>query len=209
MLSQNNLDTGLSKIMLDACIREPDYTEVLTQSVENWMKDDNTKYFLERDHSYQLSLLAIKNEDWMKGLYYIDKDLKNMDFGTSSHAQHHLVQKIMKNFECRQFLSIMKKIGFDDEAAIKKSIFNSIEGWMTRTPNVVYDPINIWDDIMTSRIMYLDSYGKHINGFTEELAENNRIADIKSLLYLQIANGAKEMALYDSSEKYLKRAVDE
>ena len=209
MLSQNNLDTGLSKIMLDACIREPDYTEVLTQSVENWMKDDNTKYFLERDHSYQLSLLAIKNEDWMKGLYYIDKDLKNMDFGTSSHAQHHLVQKIKKNFECRQFLSIMKKIGFDDEAAIKKSIFNSIEGWMTRTPNVVYDPINIWDDIMTSRIMYLDSYGKHINGFTEELAENNRIADIKSLLYLQIANGAKEMALYDSSEKYLKRAVDE
>lgn len=209
MLGQNTIDTNLSKIMLDACIRVPAYVDKLSTSVNQWMKDENIKYFLERDHSYQLSLLAIKTEDWMKGLYYIDRDLKNMDFGSSSHAQHHLVQKIMKNFECRQFLSIIKKIGFEDEVTLKSNIINSIEGWLSRTPNVVYDPINIWDDIMTSRIIYLDTYTKHITGFSDDIKANPKIADIRSLLYLQTANGAKEMVLYDSCEKYLKFAVDE
>jgi len=113
------------------------------------------------------------------------------------------------NLFYRQFLSLINKSGFEEESKLKSSIFSSIESWLTRTPNPVYDPLNVWDDIVTSRVMFVDAYSKHIKGFKEELAEKNHLADIKSLIYLQAANGAKEMALYDSSEKYLRKAVDE
>jgi hypothetical protein len=208
VLQQDKIEGSISKIMLDACIRVPAYVDKLSDSVKKWMKNDNTKYFLERDHSYQLSLLAIKQEDFMKALYYIDKDLKNINFGQSRYGQHCLVQKIMKNYECRQFLDIMKKIGFEDEETLKSQVFESIESWLKRTPNIVYDPLNVWDDIMTSRHMYLDTYEKAFTGFHDELKENKNLADIRSLLYLQTARGAKDMTLYDSSEKYLKKAVD-
>lgn len=173
------------------------------------MSNPNDKHFLEREYSYQLSLLAIQNEDWMRGLYYINRNIKNTNFGVPTHAQHYIVQKIMKNYECRQFLSLITKIGHEDELKLKSSIFDSIESWLTRTPNPIYDPLNIWDDIATSRRIYLDAYSKHIKGFKEDLANNPKIADIKSLIYLQVAIGSKEMALYDSSEKYLRKAVDE
>jgi len=84
---------------MDSCIRVPEYAEKLQNSVEKWMGNHNTKYFLEREHSYQLALLSIKSEDWMRGIYYIDKDIKNVNFGIPNHAQHYLVQKIMKNYE--------------------------------------------------------------------------------------------------------------
>lgn len=172
------------------------------------MENSNTKYFLEREHSYQLALLSIQSQDWMRGLYYIDKDIKNVNFGIPNHAQHYVVQKIMKNYECRQFLSLINKIGFEDDAKLKSSIFASIESWLTRSPNPVYDPLNVWDDIVTSRIMYLDAYTSKIKDFQKDLSEIPKIADIRSLVYLQAATGAKEMALYDSSEKYLRKAVD-
>ena len=144
----------------------------------------------------------------MRGMYYVNKDIKTVNFGIPSYAQHHIVQKIMKNYECRQFLGLISKVGFEEESKLKESIFTSIESWLTRTPNPLYDALNVWDDIATSRIMYLDAYTKHIKGFKAELAQS-KVADIRSLMYLQAANGAKEMALYDSSEKYLRKAVDE
>jgi hypothetical protein len=172
------------------------------------MENENTKYFLEREHSYQLSLLAIKSEDWMRGLYYIDKDIKNVNFGIPTHAQHYLVQKIMKNYECRQFLNLINKAGFEENNKLKSSIFSSIESWLTRTPSPVFDPLNVWDDVVTSRVMYLDAYAKRVKGFEDDLAKHPKLSDVRSLIYLQAATGAKEMALYDSSEKYLRKAVD-
>jgi len=173
------------------------------------MGNTTTKNFLERDHSYQLSLLSIQKEDWMRGLYYINKDIKTLNFGIPTYAQHYMIQKLMKNFECRQFLGQISKIGFEDEQKINSRIFSSIESWIERSPNPVYDPLKVWDDIVTSRIMYLDAYENNINGFKQQLADNPKISDIRSLVYLQAAAGAKEMALYDSSEKYLRKAVDE
>ena len=172
------------------------------------MVNVDTKNYLERDHSYQLSLLSIQKQDWMRGLYYINKDIKSLNFGIPTYAQHYMIQKLMKNFECRQFLGLISKVGFEDEQNVNSKVFESIEGWLNRTPNPVYDSLSVWDDIVTSRIMYLDNYQNCIRDFDKELEANPKIADIRSLVYLQAAAGAKEMALYDSSEKYLRKAVD-
>ena len=209
MLSNDNLDSWISRILIDSWIRVPKYSTQLKESVDWWMKNPNTKYYLEREYSYQLSILSILNEDWMRGLYYIDKDIKTVNFGVPSHAQHYVIQKIMKNYEWRQFLGLITRIGIEDEEKLKSSIFDSISSWLTRTPNPVYDPINLWDDIVTSRIIYLNAYSNSIKEFKTDLAKNDKISDIRSLIYLQAATGAKEMALYDSSEKYLRKAVDE
>mmetsp|Transcript_32053 Transcript_32053/g.31444 ORF Transcript_32053/g.31444 Transcript_32053/m.31444 type:complete len:284 (-) Transcript_32053:2858-3709(-) len=110
-LSKDNLDASVAKTLIDSCIRVPEYSDKLQVSIERWLQDKHTKNYLERDHSYQLALLCIQREDYMRGFYYINRDIKALSFGVPSHAQHHMIQKLTKNFECRQFLELITKVG--------------------------------------------------------------------------------------------------
>ena len=72
----------------------------------------------------------------------------------------------------------------------------------------------MWDDILTSRLLYIDSYKMLFNHSVQSsfddyvdnsLPEHQKdsVRDIRPILYAQCAKGAFKMGMYDSCDKYL------
>jgi hypothetical protein len=66
----------------------------------------------------------------------------------------------------------------------------------------------VWDDILTSRCLYLDLYTYKLQEtFTREVSKDRDLCDIRAILNVQCAKGSFKMGLYDSSDRFLKRAL--
>lgn len=74
------------------------------------MGDHVSKQIIEKEYSYELALsaLTIHDIDWAR--FYVEKDseflLQNWKNLThfSNHAQHHIISKIIKNYEMKEFI---------------------------------------------------------------------------------------------------------
>jgi hypothetical protein len=146
----------------------PKYCDKLKEAMERWMDDAGTKEHLEHEYCYPLALLAIQSQDWMRALYYINKDINQINFGLRDQYHHYIVQNSVNNYECREFLGLVTKIGLEDEKQLNKTIFKSMEEWLKRPPNSSYVSLDVLDDIVTSRIMYLDAYLEKLPNFKVE-----------------------------------------
>ncbi len=40
------------------------------------------------------------------------------------------------------------------EGELNEAIAKSQRGWLTRSPSVAFDSLDIWDDVITGRLMY-------------------------------------------------------
>jgi hypothetical protein len=87
-------------LMIRSQIRSESYWENLTSQVNRWMQDDYSKTMLERNFSYELSLLFLTQLDYDRARIYIEREAtellsqwKNLT-KLSQVAQHFLVQRI-------------------------------------------------------------------------------------------------------------------
>ena len=84
----------------------------------------------------------------------------------------------------------------------------SLTAWIQRMPNFAFDQLSVWDDILTSRCLYLDLYAyKFQDAFNTEVGKDRDLCDIRAILNVQCAKGSFKMGLYDSSDRFLKRAL--
>jgi len=86
-----------------------------------------------------------------------------------------------------------------------------------RAPNTSFDGLDVWDDIMTSRFLFIDLYSKQIKNFPlrqiimGEVPDSIRnpstvrISDLHLNLHIQAAKGALKMGAFDTSDRYLKK----
>ena len=92
-----------------------------------------------------------------------------------------------------------------------------MQNWVQRQPNYSFDKLNVWDDILTSRMLYMDQYKlnfKKNSDFNNQLEGRvpSRFKDIQNIgaiLYTQSAKGALRMGLLDSSNTYLLKALEQ
>lgn len=67
----------------------------------------------------------------------------------------------------------------------------------------------MWDDILTARGLFIDLYNYRMK--EEEMTRATRgdldLCDIRAILQVQCAKGTFKMGLYDSSDRFLKRAL--
>ncbi len=80
--------------------------------------------------------------------------------------------------------------------------------WIQRTPNYAFDQLSVWDDILTARSLYLDLYAfKFQDSLSSKISKDRDLCDIRAILNVQCAKGSFKMGLYDSSDRFLKRAL--
>uniref|UniRef100_A0A8C7HZ68 DNA-dependent protein kinase catalytic subunit n=1 Tax=Oncorhynchus kisutch TaxID=8019 RepID=A0A8C7HZ68_ONCKI len=132
--------------------------QALLSFVDSAMKVEERKALLESHYSQELSLLYILQEDYDRAKYYANNCLQVFMQNYSSvdsllnRSRLTILQSVQALTEIQDFLQFITGEG---EFSIN-SLQNLIRRWIDRYPDAKMDPMNVWDDIITSRCFFLD-----------------------------------------------------
>ncbi|XP_061121318.1 DNA-dependent protein kinase catalytic subunit isoform X2 [Syngnathus typhle] len=131
------------------------------------MKVEERKKLLESRYSQELSLLYILQEDYDRAKYYTNSAMQIFMESYSSvdtlltQSRLTILQSVQALTEIQDFLQFMK-----GEVSVT-SLKRLIDSWTERYPDAKMDPVNIWDDIITSRFFFLDKIREKLQSDTD------------------------------------------
>ncbi|KAK7881228.1 hypothetical protein WMY93_029637 [Mugilogobius chulae] len=130
--------------------------QTLLSFIDRAMKVEERKKQLENHYSQELSLLYILQEDYDRAKYYINYAMQLFMQNYSSvdtlltKSRLTILQSVQALTEIQDFLVFVKG---DVSASSLKRLTRL---WTERYPDPKVDPVNVWDDIITSRCFFLD-----------------------------------------------------
>lgn len=150
--------------MIRAQLRDENYWTHLDRQIVLWKENPISETYLTKNFNYELAMVALTSKDFDRARFFIDREAvellskwKNMT-KLSQIAQHILVQKIQKIFEMKEFIGLIKSDGVVEKQVLMPQIMQSMRDWIQRRPSSAFDQINVWDDILTARGLFLDLY---------------------------------------------------
>ncbi|KAM7075469.1 DNA-dependent protein kinase catalytic subunit isoform 1-T1 [Molossus nigricans] len=116
------------------------------------------KSIIELHYSQELSLLYILQNDLDRAKYYIENCIQIFIQNYSSidvllhRSRLTKLQSVQTLIEIQEFISFISKQGnLSSQVPLKRLL----RTWTNRYPDVIMDPMNIWDDIITNRCFFL------------------------------------------------------
>uniref|UniRef100_A0A665X102 DNA-dependent protein kinase catalytic subunit n=1 Tax=Echeneis naucrates TaxID=173247 RepID=A0A665X102_ECHNA len=178
--------------------------QALLSFIDKAMRVEERKKLLESHYSQELSLLYILQEDYDRARHYTNYAMQLFIENYSSvdtlltQSRLTILQSVQALTEIQDFLNFIE--GEVSVNALKRLI----RLWTERYPDARVDPINIWDDIITSRCFFLDKIREKLRGHTpsdsmEVDAPDDPACDIDTLV-----NGCKfhmKLHMADSAQK--------
>ncbi|KAF4089760.1 hypothetical protein AMELA_G00069750 [Ameiurus melas] len=130
--------------------------QALLSFVDAAMKVEQRKLVMETHYSQDLSLLYILQEDYDRAKYYANNCMQVFMQNYSSvdpllnRSRLTMLQSVQALTEIQDFLHYITR-----EISVG-SLKSLIKRWTSRYPDAKIDPMNVWDDIITSRCFFLD-----------------------------------------------------
>ncbi|XP_030635503.1 DNA-dependent protein kinase catalytic subunit [Chanos chanos] len=189
--------------------------QALLTFVDSAMKVEQRKIVMETHYSQELSLLYILQEDYDRAKYYANNCMQVFMQNYSSidpllsRSRLTVLQSVQALTEIQDFLQYIT-----GEVSVN-SLRNVIRLWTSRYPDAKMDPMNVWDDIVTSRCFFLDKICEKLNSSppnsmevddTEESAEELRalVRNCKFSMKLRMADSAWKQNNFSVATKLLK-----
>nr|CBN81784.1 DNA-dependent protein kinase catalytic subunit [Dicentrarchus labrax] len=138
--------------------------QTLLSFIDKAMRVEERKKLLESHYSQELSLLYILQEDYDRAKYYnnyaMQLFMENYSSVDTLLTQSRLttLQSVQALTEIQDFLLFIK-----GEVSVS-SLKRHIRLWTERYPDAKVDPMNLWDDIITSRCFFLDKIREKLRG---------------------------------------------
>uniref|UniRef100_A0AAV2L5B1 DNA-dependent protein kinase catalytic subunit n=1 Tax=Knipowitschia caucasica TaxID=637954 RepID=A0AAV2L5B1_KNICA len=157
--------------------------QTLLSFIDKAMRVEERKKLLENYYSQELSLLYILQEDYDRAKYYINlamqlfmQNYSSVD-SLLSKSRLTILQSVQALTEIQDFLLFVK-----GEVSVS-SLKRLTRVWTERYPDPKVDPVNVWDDIITSRCFFLDKILEKLKsqGSTEDIEVDGE-PDITSLV---------------------------
>ncbi|XP_068566169.1 DNA-dependent protein kinase catalytic subunit [Cebidichthys violaceus] len=190
--------------------------QTLLSFIDKAMRVEERKKLLESHYSQELSLLYILQEDYDRATYYTNYAMQLFMQNYSSvdtlltQSRLTILQSVQALTEIQDFLLFMK-----GEVSVS-SLRRLIRLWTERYPDAKADPVNIWDDIITSRCFFLDKIRVKLRGHapTDSMEVDNSeepagdidslVNDCKFNMKLQMADSAWKQNNFPVATKLLK-----
>ncbi|KAM9839260.1 DNA-dependent protein kinase catalytic subunit [Aulostomus maculatus] len=190
--------------------------QALLSFVDQAMRVEERKKILESHYSRELSLLYILQEDYDRAKYYTSSAIQLFLQNYSSvdtlltRSRLTILQSLQALIEIQDFLLFIK--GDVSVTSLKQLI----RLWTGRYPDVKLDPVNVWDDIITSRCFFLDKIREQVRGHAatssmevdgaEDPAGDvdTLVNDCKFSMKLQMADSAWKQNNFSLATKLLK-----
>uniref|UniRef100_A0A667XYC1 DNA-dependent protein kinase catalytic subunit n=1 Tax=Myripristis murdjan TaxID=586833 RepID=A0A667XYC1_9TELE len=154
-------------------LQQGEKDQALLSFVDRAMRVEERKKLLETQYSQELSLLYILQEDYDRARYYANHAMQLFMQNYSSvdtllnKSRLTILQSVQALTEIHDFLQFVK--GEVSVASLKQLI----RLWTNRYPDAKLDPMNVWDDIITSRCFFLDKIKEKLrsqsSGDTDEV----------------------------------------
>ncbi|XP_073344741.1 DNA-dependent protein kinase catalytic subunit [Pagrus major] len=138
--------------------------QTLLSFIDKAMRVEERKKLLESHYSQELSLLYILQEDYDRAKYYTNYAMQLFMENYSSvdtlltQSRLTTLQSVQALTEIQDFLLFIK-----GEVSLS-SLKRLIRLWTERYPDAKVDPVNLWDDIITSRCFFLDKIREKLRG---------------------------------------------
>ncbi|XP_026183019.1 DNA-dependent protein kinase catalytic subunit isoform X2 [Mastacembelus armatus] len=190
--------------------------QTLLSFIDKAMKVEECKKLLESHYSQELSLLYILQEDYDRAKYYINYAIQLFMESYASvdtlltQSRLTTLQSVQALTEIQDFLLFIK-----GEVSVG-SIKQLIRLWKERYPDAKVDPMNVWDDIITSRCFFLDKIRENQRGnipldsIDVDVSEDpacvvdTLVNDCKFSMKLKMANSALKQNNFPVATKLLK-----
>ncbi|KAK2886235.1 hypothetical protein Q8A73_020181 [Channa argus] len=190
--------------------------QTLLSFIDKAMKKEEHKKVLESHYSQELSLLYILQEDYDRAKYYTNYAMQLFMESYSSvdtlltQSRLTLLQSVQALTEIQDFLQFIK--GNVSVSSLKRLM----SFWTERYPDSKVDPVNIWDDIITSRCFFLDKVREQlrshapsdtmeVDGSEDPAGDvDTLINDCKFRMKLRMADSALKQNNFPVATKLLK-----
>ncbi|XP_068160133.1 DNA-dependent protein kinase catalytic subunit [Antennarius striatus] len=184
--------------------------------IDKAMMVEERKKLLESHYSQELSLLYILQEDYDRAKYYTNNAMQLFMENYSSvdtlltQSRLTTLQSVQALTEIQDFLLFIK-----GEVSVN-SLKRLIRLWTERYPDAKVDPMNLWDDIITSRCFFLDKIREKLRGhiFSDSMEVDSSedptgiidtlINDCKFNMKLEMADSARKQNNFPVATKLLK-----
>uniref|UniRef100_A0A3Q3H3L0 DNA-dependent protein kinase catalytic subunit n=1 Tax=Labrus bergylta TaxID=56723 RepID=A0A3Q3H3L0_9LABR len=139
--------------------------QTLLSFIDKAMRVEEHKKLLESKYSQELSLLYILQEDYDRAKYYTNNAMQLFMENYSSvdtlltQSRLTTLQSVQSLTEIQDFLLFVR-----GEGKFLGSLKRLIRLWTERYPDTKADPVNLWDDIITSRCFFLDKIREKLRG---------------------------------------------
>ncbi|CAG5895668.1 unnamed protein product [Menidia menidia] len=190
--------------------------QTLLSFIDKAMRVEERKKLLESQYSQELSLLYILQEDYDRAKYYTNNAMQLFMESYCSvdtlltQSRLTILQSVQALTEIQDFLLFVK--GDVSVSSLKRLI----RLWTDRYPDAKVDPVNVWDDIITSRCFFLDkireklrdpapSDSMEVDDSQEPAADvDTLVNDCKFNMKLRMADSAWKQKNFPVSTKLLK-----
>uniref|UniRef100_A0A3Q4AQN1 DNA-dependent protein kinase catalytic subunit n=1 Tax=Mola mola TaxID=94237 RepID=A0A3Q4AQN1_MOLML len=133
--------------------------QTLLSFIDKAMRVEERKELLESHYSQELSLLCILQEDYDRAKYYTNYAME-LFMENYSSVDTLLTQSRLTTLQSVQALTeIQDFLLFINGEVSVSSLKRLIKLWTERYPDTKVDPVNLWDDIITSRSCPQQQYG--------------------------------------------------
>ncbi|XP_022110985.1 DNA-dependent protein kinase catalytic subunit-like isoform X2 [Acanthaster planci] len=189
--------------------------ETLLQFIDASMSDADKRAFLEARYSEELSTLYTIQEDYDRAMFYLANCRQSFLHDWSGlgplmiSSRRAKLQCIQRLTEKQNFLKLAIKPDLQEAIGCQKSL-ELLDRWSGCHLDSKKDPINIWDDVVSNRLLYMDKLGSRFirsesqQAGEEETALEKRILRERLWLELKMADSACQQGNFSVAQKHLK-----
>ncbi|ORX51884.1 hypothetical protein DM01DRAFT_1063713 [Hesseltinella vesiculosa] len=165
--------------------------------------------YLMRHHASEIALVSTVMDDYDRARHYVGKSFESLqDTWASVHPlasgsrMKHLAQ-LQRSVELEDFLNMASDIQRG------KATPDKLEHYMMRLkstyPDAKLDAMNIWDDILDSRSVYLEKISALTNGMTNLDDQRENLASLNSEFVLEMIAAARQQNNFNVAHLQLKQ----
>ncbi|XP_029105413.1 DNA-dependent protein kinase catalytic subunit-like [Scleropages formosus] len=204
-------------------LQQGERDQALLSFVDSAMKTEERKNVMETHYSQELSLLYILQEDYDRAKYYINNALQVFIQSYSTIDVLLNQSRLAKLQSVQPLTEVHDFLHFISGSVSPHSLKSLLTVWTSRYPDAKMDPMNVWDDIITTRCFFLDKIAERLTSSTPvdmEVAENDgimqevnsqkpenlnvMIKDCKFSMKLRMADSARKQNNFALATKLLK-----
>ncbi|KAJ3611495.1 hypothetical protein NHX12_021510 [Muraenolepis orangiensis] len=193
-------------------LQQGERDQALLSFVDRAMLVEERQRLLESHHSQELSLLYILQDDYDRAKYYANYAMELFMQNYSSvdtllsQSRLTILQSVQALTEIQDFLLFIR--GDVSVSSLKQLI----RSWTERYPDTRVDPMNVWDDVITSRCFFLDKICEKLSGPADGSMDvdgsgdsaDSLVSDCKFDMKLRMANSAWKQSNFPVATKLLK-----
>lgn len=197
---ENSLDSKTSPLYVKTLLRQDRFSD-LTE----WANSIQP-HILYSSFPYEMTLLSIAQDDNDRARYYLDEAytrfIENWQglYSLSVSARHKLIQNVQRYLECTEYLKTSQQAKDETVDDLMARFQECLDVWRNRKPSLFYDDLNVWDNILYSRVLF---YDRMKNKYQLDVFK-----EFPALSYSDSADLPIKSGFYDVAERYLREAVN-